>query len=509
MAATLSISSLIQVQVNLSPTGAIAQNTSVELVLGNSGVIDTTTRIRYYTSLAGVAADFGTSAPEYLAAQMWFAQTPQPTEIAIGAWAQTATQGALYCAPVGGAAAQAALLASFVALSTASFKINVDGGGVTACPMTGTPFGSATSLSQVAGIIQTELQSATSTTATCIWNPNYERFEFHSNHAAGTGSTMSFLTAPSSDTDISGSAYLNGNSTDSGAYVVNGIAAESAVSAVTLFDTLFGQTWYALVMPTLVTDATSALVGSAIEAMTNKHIFGVTSNDGAIINNPSDTSNIAYLSQQLGLTRTYVQYSSTNAYAITSAFARILTTNYGGNNTVITLMYKGEPLVVAETLNQTQLATLQGFNANVFAAYNNATAILESFVDGAGIYADVQIGADNLAIQVQTDLYNALYLSPTKIPQTDPGMHVLANVMKKDLQQYVNNGFIAPGVWDGPSFGALNNGDFMPTGYYIYQPLVATQNPTNRALRQSVPFQVGIKLAGAVQTVSLQILVNQ
>lgn len=498
---SLSINSLINVQVNLSPAGAQAQNTSVALVLGNSPVINTVERIRYYTTLAGVASDFGTSAPEYFAAQAWFAQVPQPTEIAIGRWAQTATLGALICAPL---SPSNQLIGSWTSITTGSFHINIDSVG--AADVTGLDFHLATSLQGVAGVIQTALQSAFSDAATCVYNANFERFEIYGALTGASGS-VTFMTAAGSGVDISN--QIGGRSTDSGSYVVAGLAAESAVSAATLFDAQFGQTWYALVMPTLITDSLSEQVGVAIEAMTNKHIFGVTSNDGAIINNSSDTSNIAYLSKTAGLKRTYVQYSASSAYAIMSAFARILTVNYAGNNTTITLMWKQEPIIAAENLNSTQLATLQGFNANVFAAYNNNTAILESFVDGAGLYADVQIGADNFAIDLQVALYNQLYLSTTKIPQTDAGMHQLATTMKSICIQYVQNEFIAPGIWQAGGFGTLNDGDFMPTGYYIYQPSVASQPQTQRLARISVPFQIAIKLAGAVQTVDVSVTVNQ
>jgi hypothetical protein len=502
MPASLSIDALIQVSVNLSPAAAQAQNTSVELVLGNSPVIDTVTRIRYYTTLAGVAADFGTSAPEYLAAQLWFAQVPQPTEIAIGRWAQTATPGALLC----GVLEPAQLLLSYwTAITTGSFHVSIDGTGH---DILGLNFSAALSLNGVAAVIQAGLVSAFGGTPTCVYNAEFERFEIYSG-TTGTSSSVSFLTAAASGTDISGPMEGLSSDASSGAYLVPGLAAESAVSAATLFDNMFGQTWYALLMPTITTDSDHVAVAGYIEASGNKHIYGITTSEGAIISNPADTTNIAYLIKTGKYNRTYVQYSSTNAYAISSAFARILTTNYGGNNTVITLMYKQEPIVVAENLTATQLATLQSFNANVFAAYNNNTAILESFVSGSGIYADVLIGSDNFAIQLQTDIYNLLYLSPTKIPQTDAGTHQITTVIKNDCVQYVDNGFIAPGVWNVGGFGQLKQGDFMATGFYIYAPSVNTQNPTDRAARKSVPIQVAIKLAGAVQTVNLQVTVNQ
>jgi Protein of unknown function (DUF3383) len=499
---TLSIDTLINVSVNLSPAGAQAQNTSVGLMLGNSAVIDPVTRIRYYTTLSAVATDFGTTAPEYLSAQAWFAQTPQPTEFAIGRWVQTASAGQLLCAPL--APAQQ-LLSYWTGLASAAFKIAIDGGSVTNIPMTGTPFSGATSLQGVAAVIQAAARSALSDLVVVVYNPQFERFEFTS-PTTGASSTVSFLTAGVVDIDISGS--LGGLSTSSGAYVSPGLAAETAVSAAVLFDSNFGQTWFALFMPTISVDADAVAVAAFIQGTSTKHRFGITSSEGAIINNPADTSNIAYLIKAGDYGRTYVQYSSTSPYAVISAFARIMTTNYNGNNTTITLMWKQEPIITAENLNETQLTTLQSFRANVFAAYNNNTAILESFVGGDGIYADVGFGTDNFAIDLQTALYNALYLSTTKIPQTDAGMHQLATVMKGICIQYVSNGFIAPGVWTVGGFGTLNMGDFMPTGYYIFQPTVASQNQTQRLARVSVPFQIAIKLAGAVQTVNVAVVVN-
>ena len=141
--------------------------------------------------------------------------------------------------------------------------------------------------------------------------------------------------------------------------------------------------------------------------------------------------------KQLGYKRTFTQSSSTSAYAIVSFFGRILTVNYGGNNTTITLMYKQEPGIVAETLTSAQLATLTGFNANVFVNYNNNTAIIQNGVDAAGLYADVITGTDNFALTVQTALYNLLYLSPTKTPQTDAGTHQLTTAIESVCVQYI------------------------------------------------------------------------
>jgi len=87
MAQTLPVSRLISIAVSLTAAGAKAQNLSTLLILGSSTVIDVVERYRNYATLDAVAADFGTTAPEYLAAQLWFGQSPAPTSLLIGRWA--------------------------------------------------------------------------------------------------------------------------------------------------------------------------------------------------------------------------------------------------------------------------------------------------------------------------------------------------------------------------------------------------------------------------------------
>ena len=492
----LPISRLINVQVVLTPTAAQAQNLNALLVLGNSDVIDVVTRIRQYLTLSSVANDFGTSAPEYLAAQEYFGQSPQPSVIYIGRWAKTATKGELFCAPL---SATNQLLATWTAITTGSMKVTVDGGSLQS--LTALDFHLATSLTGVAAVITAAL-----TGATCTYNANYNRFQIES-ATTGMTSSVSFLTAGASGVDITG--MLAGLSTSSGAYVAAGIAAESAVSAAQLFDTLFGQQWYALFIPEAV-DADHIAIAPAIQGMNNKHLYGVNTSEAGVLSSAS-TTDIAYILSQLGLnyTRTIVQYSSTNSYAIASFLGRLINVNYGGQNTTITMMYKQEPGVIAESLTPSQITTLEAKNCNVFVAYNNNTAIVEPGITAGGVFADIVTGTDWLAVTIMTALYNLLYTSPTKIPQTDAGMGLLRTTCEAVCIQGVQNGLLAPGVWQSAGFGILNQGDFLPKGFYVYNSPVATQSQALRAARQSMPIQIAAKLAGAIHDIGVTINVNQ
>jgi hypothetical protein len=499
MPATLPISELINVNVVLAPAAAQAQDLSTMLVLGSSDVIDVVERMREYTSLAAVAADFGTTAPEYLAAVLWFEQSPQPTSISIGRWARTATSGQLICAPL---SAANQLLASWNTINNGGFKITVDGGAEQA--VEALDFSVATTLDGIAAIIQAGLDT-NGVAATIVYDAVNTRFVITAN-STGVGSTVSFLSTPNSSTDIS--SMMGGTADDSGAYVADGVAVETAVTAATLFDNYFGQTWYALVMPQIDDNDDHVAVAAYIEGSDNKHLYGVTTQEAGALSAVS-TTDIAYRLSQLGYNRSIVQYSSESAYAICSALGRLLTVNYNGNSTVITLMYKQEPGIVAESLTPTQMVNVAAKNCNVFVNFNNNTAILRNGVMSSGEFADNITDTDWLAVTIMNTLYNLLYTSPTKIPQTDSGGHILVTACEAVCSQGVANGTLAPGTWNSNGFGGLSQGDFLPKGFYVYIQPIAQQNQADREARRAPPIQIAAKLAGAVHSVDVTINVNR
>lgn len=491
---TLPVSQLIKVGVILTPAGAQAQNLSSLLVLGNSPVIDSVERMRTYASLAGVALDFSNVAPEYQAAALWFAQAPQPTTLKIGRWAKTAAAGVLRGAPL--SAAQQAL-ANFTAVTSGGFTYTKNGG--TATNVTAINLSGALNLNGVAALITSALTGATMT-----WNASFGRFELTSGITGGT-STVSFLTAPGTGTDIS--ALLGMTSASGGAYTAPGVALETGLQAVQLFDNQFGQSWYGLVIPE-ASDADHEAVAGYVEGANTKHLYGITTQDaGTLV--PATTTDISSVLKARAYKKTMVQFSSSNAYAIASAFGRILTVDYNGSATAISLMYKQEPGVVAEALNVTQVGSVTAKNCNVFVGYDNSTNILQRGVMSSGNFVDEITGTDWLAVTMQNALYNLLYTSTTKVPQTDAGMQLLVTTCDSICAQAVVNGLLAPGVWNSGGFGALVQGDFMPKGFYTYAPRVATQLQSDRTARKSVPIQVAAKLAGAIHDISVTVTVNQ
>jgi hypothetical protein len=494
MKPSLSVSRVVAVSVFLTQAGAQAQSLSNMLVMGTSAIIDPVERYRSYTDLTDVANDFGLLAEEYKAAQRWFSQSPQPTEMLIARWVNAASKGGIRGATL---PSSSQLIATWNAITTGSFKIAKD--GAAAADITGLDFSAAANLNAVAAIIQTALVGTT-----VIWNANYQRFEITSN-TTGAASAISFMQAAATGTDIS--TLIGMTAASSGAYLFTGQVAESAVAAVQLMDAMLGQKWYGVGVPSAA-NADHLAIAGFIEGTNTKHTYWLTTNEAGVLSTVS-TTDIAYLLSQLNYRRTFVQFSSSDLFAAFSAAGRILTTDFNGNNTVMTLKFKQEPGVVAESLNSNQADAAEAKNANIFVNYNNDTAIIEQGVMTDGTFVDIVTGTDWLAVELQQRVYNLLYTSPTKIPQTNAGMQLLTTTCEAVCAQAVVNGLLAPGVWNSNGFGTITQGSYLEKGYYVYAPNVDTQDPADRAARLAVPIQIAAKLAGAIHHVDIAVTVNQ
>ena len=124
IATTLPVSRVVNVAVEMSPTAAALRNFGSCLILGDSDIIDTDERIRLYSSISDIATDFGISSREYLAAQAFFSQSPQPTQVYIGRWAKSATAGRLRGRTLSSAEQDISL---FTAITTGTLSLTIDG----------------------------------------------------------------------------------------------------------------------------------------------------------------------------------------------------------------------------------------------------------------------------------------------------------------------------------------------------------------------------------------------
>jgi hypothetical protein len=601
---SLPVSRLINVAVAITQPGAVGRNFSNLLILGDSNVISGLERIRDYADLSGVAADFGLSAPEYLAAEVYFEQSPKPQSLSIGRYLRTATAGMLEGAILN--ATQSAI-ALFQQITAGSMQLEIDGVNHSLSAMN---FSTQTNLNGVASVVTAALSGA----GTCTWDgeqfiiksattgagigasgtitfsgqpiagetvtvngivftfvasapdathvligasaqqtaanlntalvnsisPNVLQASYAisglvitatfkqpgtagnaftlveaATNVAVSGATLSGGTEPSSVQYASATgsgqdvSALMGLQASQALPLVPGYASESPLQAVAALDAI-SDAWYGLMFAASVqpSDNDNLAIAAFIEADDVTRMFGITIQNTDVLSSQVN-NDLASLLKALHYEQTFTQYCSSNAYAVASIFGRLFTIDFAGQNTMIDVMYKQEPGIAAESLTTNEANVLQSKRCNVYVNYDNGTSILQYGTMAGPVFIDETYGIDAMQNAMQTAVFNVNYTSTTKVPQTDQGTNQFVNALAGVCQQFVNNGFLAPGQWNAAGFGQLVQGQFLKLGYYIFAPSVATQSESDRAARKSVPIQIAGKLAGSQQTVDVLVTVNQ
>lgn len=499
----LPVSRLVSVQVTLTTPALIAENINTCLLLGTSTVIDPVKRMREFANILEVAAQFGHDSEEYRGAAIWFAQNPSPRTLHIGRWVKEASPAMLK----GGALPPAQQRMSvWTPVTSGSFAIAIDGVGPT--DIIGINLALQTNLNGVASQINAALVAAGFTadgiTSGVFWNSRTDQFELVSG-TTGPASHVTFMTPAAGGTDISGMLRMTTEAGD--AYTVPGMSPETAFAAAVEIDGMFSSKWYALVCPA-ADDEDHEQLAIYCEASDPPHYYGVTTDAEESMSDIA-TNDIGYILSSLGLNKCAVQFSRSSPYAIMSYLSRILTTQWGGSNTTITLMYKQQPGVVPENITTQQANTLMRKHINVFVNYANGARLIQYGQSSSGEFTDTIIGADALALEIQGRLFNTLYTSLTKVPQTDAGMELLVTAAAGGCTQYSGNGWLASGTWNAQGFGNLNYGDLLPNGWYIWVPSMLLQNQADRAARRAPLMQIAAKTAGAIHRADILIWVNQ
>lgn len=492
----LDVGRVVNVTVNLQPKAAGRRNFGVLMVLSDSNVIDQDERIRSYVNLDGVAGDFGLTDPVYYTASLYYGQTPRPLNFMVGRWLSTPVSGLIK----GGSLSTAEkTLSLWTSVTDGGFTVEVDGASHS---ITGVDFSTATNLDGVASIINTALAGVSA--GTVVYDGT--RFTLTS-PTTGPASTVNYTTAPATGTDVGAMMKL----TEGLALPpISGALAETPVEAVQRLAEMSSE-WYGLAAAssTVITVDQHIDIAGFIEGTSQSRIYGITSSDALMLEATIDTD-IASQLKALGYKRSFVQFSTQNPYAVASMMGRAFTVNFNANRSTITLKFKQEPGVVYERLTETETQALAAKNANVFVYYNTDQAIIQEGTMANGAFFDEVHGTDWLQNALQIELWNALYQSKTKIPQTNAGQGILIAVCKGVCDEGVNNGLIADsGTWNADGFGNLERGDVLSPGYYIYSPDVNTQPQSEREQRKAPAIQIAVKLAGAIHFADVIVDVNR
>lgn len=203
--------------------------------------------------------------------------------------------------------------------------------------------------------------------------------------------------------------------------------------------------------------------------------------------------------------------SGLNALLFQAAYAgRALSTVFAGSNTTQNMHLKQLATINPDpNITQTLLTTAQTAGADCYVSIQGFSCVFSS---GANDFFDNVYNLQAFAGSLQVAGFNYLAGASTKIPQTEIGMNGLKGAYRAVCDQFVSNAYLAPGVWQSPTiFG--NQADLFSNvaqfGYYIYSSPINKQLQVDRVARKAPLIQIAAKEAGAINSSSVIVLVNQ
>ena len=486
---SIPVSKIVKVNIFTSPTFPKRKGFGLLNIIGKSARLPLAERIRFYADMDGVAADFAATDEEYLAAQVFFSQSPSPRELAISRRFDTAVGGQLM-----GSVSIDQTIALFTAVANGGFDIMIDGVNR---QVTALNFSASANLNAVAAAVQTKLAALLPGT-TCVWSG--KRFIITSG-TTGTASTVVYATAPTgagAPVDVSG--LLGLRAADKGIYAA-GVAAEATMGATLDALQAYDPSWYGFTMTKEATEA--QLKECAAWAEARVKMFGY-STSASNVQDGSSTADIASFFKNNLYRRTIGIWDENDAYPVVSAMARGFVVNFDEFNSTLTLKFKQLPGVTPTNISETQRVALTGKNINYYSQYGESAMLAEG-VMASGHFFDEVHGLDWLQNAVETEVFGHLYTRTTKVPQTDKGVAALVQQVDRAMLQGVNNGLLAPGYWNGMDLGEVKSGDFLPKGFYTWAQPVRLQSQSDRQARKAPPIQVIAKGAGAIHSVDVSI----
>ncbi len=449
MASNIPISEIVTVNITSIPTPQQRKGFGTMLIITqDETVIDHNQAIRFYNSITEVAVDWAASTEVFKAAQTYFSQIPRSTTIAVAPRFLTAQSAILQ----GDGLAEDDILV-WNAITTGSFNIDISGAPNDILAL---DFSLDLTLAAVATTIEAGIQAIAVggfTLATVTYDSNLNAFRVTAGDT-GVTSTISFMTNAAAGVPI----FDLFRGAQGQATITNGIDAEVLVqSALNRIDAK-DNTWYAFAFTKETRDNTDVEDAASWAEPLIKQFYTVTNNEST--KSSASTTDIAFFLNSQGYRRTWVQYSTfPDEYPEVSASGRAATVDFDLDNSTLTLKFKISPTITPQIeLTTADLVVFRAKGTNAYIIVANSTMISDSIMSvGVGVYQDTIHGVDWLQNEMETNVFNRLYQSLTKVPLTDEGGAILEREVIAALDQGVRNGLIAP--------GEDIDGVFLPLGY--------------------------------------------
>ncbi len=220
-----------------------------------------------------------------------------------------------------------------------------------------------------------------------------------------------------------------------------------------------------------------------------------------------DNSNPCWKVKMAGLRAFRMLWLNDRRYAA-AYMARMHTVNFNGENTAITMHLKELP-VVAVPISDNLWSKLNKVGLDPYTTTKDTANVLCS---EGNDYVDNEYNLIAFINHVQTDVFNLLKSTFTKLAQTEPDGQVLVDQCEKTSRRFARANFIAAGEWSNPNI--LGNREaflrsIRTTGYYWQIGSFADQSQADRERRVAPLIQGAIKNAGAIHKADILINFNK
>lgn len=489
------------INVSLAPAGRLAARENMNIcgiVTDELGHLSTAKRFDIYRTLSAVAADFGSYSKAYAFASSFFGTSPNPVNaggyLVIGYWRAVdedtvATKGNLSGAQL----SESSVVGQLQTITDGQMELDIDGVTET---LTALNFTAVTTLDGAASVVDSALTGASA----AIDNIGM----VITSDTTGASSIVEFATDDGTGTFIgdilaltNGSGAVSTDGIDAGV-----ISAESKIDAITAIQAESG------IRGAMFTDKPTDVEASALAAWAQANsvlmydVFNLT-------NLAVATSNVVWAIKLAGQTNYRCLLSAASNRKLAATYmARAHTVNFNTENSAITMNLK-ELSVSAEDYTDSELVSAKTVGLDVYTTIKDTPVVLTS---SANDFVDNRYNLIGYIDAVQTDAFNLLKSTSTKIPQTVRGVNSLVDQLEKTTRGFVRAAVFAPGTWTSPdSFGDLATftRNIAENGFYFLAGRLSDQSQQDRQDRKSPVIQGAVKNAGAIHSADIVILFNE
>ena len=169
------------------------------------------------------------------------------------------------------------------------------------------------------------------------------------------------------------------------------------------------------------------------------------------------------------------------------------------------LCYKTINGIQPSDLTEAQATAIKALNGNVYLTRGYTHLLLEKGTVSSGARYDEILYLDKIADDLQNAAVTLLAENPDKMPQTDDSTAQFVNRFSSILMGYTERNVLASGIWRGTDTGPLVSGDTVENGFALWADSYDDQPDADRLAHKAVPIQVGLVLAGSIESIVITV----